>query len=172
MVLAIDIGSKFTIISLLCLTIALSNTMGAACGAGTVSKLTLGSLLCLTMVWWVPHVKQERHVLPEHPSSPPVFSGLCVARSLVFCVMFCRPLFVFWSFFCWPLYCLSFDLQFLIITLVCFGHCIVSPLIYSFSLLLWYLLTIVLSLLWFTVSHYHFGIFKLCLCNIKYSIGD
>ena len=34
--------------------------------------------------------------LPEHQSSPLDFSGLCVAQSLVLCVVFCRSL----SFFC------------------------------------------------------------------------
>ena len=36
------------------------------------------------------------------------FSWVRVARSLVFCVVFCRSLFVFW-----PLFCLSFDWQLL-----------------------------------------------------------
>ena len=40
-------------------------------------------------------VEEEPLILPEHLSSPPVFSGLRVTRSLVFCVMFCRSLFVF-----------------------------------------------------------------------------
>jgi hypothetical protein len=39
-------------------------------------------------------VKQQLLTLPEHLSSPPVFSGVCVAWSLVFCVVFCRSLFV------------------------------------------------------------------------------
>ena len=38
------------------------------------------------------------------------FSGVCVARFLLFCVMFCRSLFVSLSFFFFPLYCLPFDL--------------------------------------------------------------
>ena len=46
-----------------------SNTTVVTCGAGTASH-------------------------SEHPSSPPVISGVRVARSLVFCVMFCRSLFV------------------------------------------------------------------------------
>ena len=42
-----------------------------------------------------------------------------VVQSLVFCVMFCRSLFVFLSFFFWPLYWLSFsDIRFLIAPLV------------------------------------------------------
>ena len=46
------------------------------------------------------------------------FSGACVVRSLVFCVLFCRSLFVLLSFFFWPLCCLSFDLRFLITPVV------------------------------------------------------
>ena len=47
-----------------------------------------------------------------YPSRAPAFtadfSEVRVARSLVFCVMFCRSLFVLLSFFPWPLYCLPF----------------------------------------------------------------
>jgi hypothetical protein len=64
----------------------------------------------------------------------------------------------------WSLYCLSFHLQLLITPLVSFGHCIVSPSIYSFWLQLCYLLVIVLSLLPFTVSDYTFGIFWSLYC--------
>ena len=39
-----------------------------------------------------------------------------------------------------------------------FGHCVVCSSIYGFWLPLWYLLTIVLSVLWFTDSDYPFGI--------------
>ena len=86
-------------------------------------------------------MKQELFTLPEHLSSPPIFSEVRVARSLVFNVMLCRPLFVLLSFFFWPLYCLFFfDLRLLITSL-------------------WYLLAIVLSvLLRFTASDYPFGI--------------
>ena len=69
----------------------------------------------------------------------------------------------------WPLYCLFFDLQLMITSLVSFGHCIVCPcLIYSFWLPLWYLLAIVLSVLvWFTASDYLFGIFwPLCCLSL------
>jgi len=38
----------------------------------------------------------------------PCFSGVYVTRALVFCVMFCRSLFVILSFFFWSLWCLSF----------------------------------------------------------------
>ena len=60
----------------------------------------------------VPLVERELLTLPEHLSSPPVFIGVRVTRSLVLYV-FCRSLFV-------PLYLL-------------FGHCVVcSSSIYGF----------------------------------------
>ena len=59
-------------------------------------------------------MEHELPTLPEKMSSPPVFSGVRVARSLVFCVVFCRSLFVLLPFFIWPLRCLSFDLRILI----------------------------------------------------------
>jgi hypothetical protein len=88
-----------------------------------------------------------------YPSS---FSGVCVAQSLAFCVMFCWSLFIL---FFWSLHCLSFDLWLLIVSLVSFDHCIVCPLIYGFWLLVWYLLIIALSVLWFMASDCQFGIF-------------
>jgi len=42
----------------------------------------------------VSHMEQELHTVPEHLRSHQVFSGVRVARYLVFCVMFCRSLFV------------------------------------------------------------------------------
>jgi hypothetical protein len=59
-------------------------------------------------------VERELLTLPEYLRSSPVFSGFLLARPLVFCVVFCRWLFVL---FVWPLYCLSFDLQLLITSL-------------------------------------------------------
>jgi hypothetical protein len=50
----------------------------------------------------VPLVEHELLILPEHLSSPPVFSEVRVTRSLVLCV-FCRLLFVLLYFFFWPL---------------------------------------------------------------------
>jgi hypothetical protein len=50
----------------------------------------------------------------------------------------------------WPLYYLSFHLRLVITTLLSFDHCIVCPSIYGLWLPLWYLLTIVLSVLPFT----------------------
>jgi hypothetical protein len=57
----------------------------------------------------VPLVEQEMHT--------PVFSGVRVARPLVFCVVFCRCF--FFSFFFWTLCCLSFVLRILITLLMC-----------------------------------------------------
>ena len=71
----------------------------------------------------------------------------------------------------WPLCCLFFfDIRFLIAPLVSFDRCVVcSSSIYGFWLLLWYLLTVVLSvLLRCTDSDYLFGIFKLFLhCSAR-----
>ena len=64
----------------------------------------------------VPLVEQELLTLPEHLSSPPVFCGARVARSLILCVWFVDRCM---SFFCWPLRCLPFlDLRILITRLV------------------------------------------------------
>ena len=42
----------------------------------------------------LPLVKQELPTLPEHLNSLLVFSGVCVALSVVFSVVFCSSLFV------------------------------------------------------------------------------
>ena len=68
-------------------------------------------------------VEQELLILPEHLSSPSVFSGIRVTRSLVLCVCFVDR-------------CLSF-------CTFSFGHYVVcSSSIYWFWLPLWYLKTI------------------------------
>jgi predicted membrane channel-forming protein YqfA (hemolysin III family) len=53
---------------------------------------------------------------------------------------------------------MSSDIRLLFTSLVSLGHCIFCPLIYDFSLPLWYLLVIVLSVLWYTISVHLFGI--------------
>jgi hypothetical protein len=53
-------------------------------------------------------MEQEFLSHPKHPRWPPVFSGVCVSRSLVFNVLFYRSLIVLLSFFCLPLYYLFF----------------------------------------------------------------
>ena len=84
----------------------------------------------------VPVVEQQPPTLTENPRSSPVFSGVSVTRSLVFCVLLYKSLLVLLSLFCWSLSCLSFELP-LQITL------------------LWYLR--------FTPSDYPFGILDLRL---------
>jgi len=59
------------------------------------------------------HGEQELLTLLEHLSSSPVFRGVHVAGFLVFCVMFCRSLFVL--FLLAIVFCLSFILQLLTI---------------------------------------------------------
>jgi len=52
----------------------------------------------------VPLVEHELLTFPQNLSPPQIFSGVRVARSLVFCVVFCWPLFVcLLSIFFWPL---------------------------------------------------------------------
>jgi hypothetical protein len=64
-------------------------------------------------------LERELPTLPEHMSSPPVFSGDRDTRSLMLCVMFCRLLFDLLTFFFWSLCCLSyFDIRILITPLV------------------------------------------------------
>jgi hypothetical protein len=56
----------------------------------------------------VPLVVQELIILPEHLGSTLVFSGVRFARSLVFCVFFCRSLFIvlsFWIILYMYMYC-------------------------------------------------------------------
>ena len=73
----------------------------------------------------VPLVEQELLTLPDYMSPPPVFSGVCVTRSLVLCVCFVDR-------------CLLF-----------FGHCVVRPSsVYEFSLPLWYLQTLLTKILY------------------------
>jgi hypothetical protein len=51
-------------------------------------------LVCLTVTWPVSLVEQELLTLPGHLSSSLVLSVVHDARIYVFCVMFCRSLFV------------------------------------------------------------------------------
>jgi hypothetical protein len=91
---------------------------------------------------------QKRYIVPTLDvmsyvtpfwSLPAVFSGVHVARSLGFCVMFCRSVFSLFHVF--------------------FGYCIVCfSSIYGFLLPLCYRLAIVLSVLRFTASDYLFVI--------------
>jgi len=70
-------------------------------------------------------MEQDLLTLPEQMSSPPVFSGVCVTRSLALCVCFVDR-------------CLSF-------CTFSFGHCVVcSSSTYGFWLPLWYLQTLLI----------------------------
>jgi hypothetical protein len=90
------------------------------------SRLTTGFVTRLTRR--VPLVEQELPTFPGHLSSPPVFSGVRVTRSLVLYVCFVdRCLY----FFFWPMCCLFFF----------------DIVIYGFWLPLWYLQTL-LRCLW------------------------
>jgi hypothetical protein len=90
------------------------------------SRLITGFVTRLTRR--VPLVEQELLTLPEHLSSPRIFSGVRVTLSLVLCVMFGRSLFVLLSF--------------------SFGHCVVCPSIYGFWLSLRYLQTLRILILY------------------------
>jgi hypothetical protein len=68
-------------------------------------KVLLKSENITTVNGLVPLVEQELFTLSEHLSSPPVFSGVQVTRSLVLCVCFVDR-------------CLTF-------CLFSFGHCVV-----------------------------------------------
>ena len=74
--------------------------------------------LTLLLIRRVPLVEKELLTLPEHLSSPPVFSGIRYSIFSFMC-MFCRSLFVLLSFFFWPLCCpFFFDIRILITHLV------------------------------------------------------
>jgi len=79
----------------------------------------------------VPLAEHELLTIPKHLCSLPDFSGARVGWSLVFCVAFCRSLFVLLSYFFWPFCCLSF-----------FDYGFHS----FFNLPLWYLQTLLLTL--------------------------
>jgi hypothetical protein len=70
-------------------------------------------------------VEQDLHTLPEHPSSPPVFSGVRVTRSLVLCECFVDRCLPFCTFY--------------------LGRCVVCcSSIYGFWLPIWYLQTLLI----------------------------
>ena len=71
-------------------------------------------------------MERKLPTLPEHLSSPPVFSGVGVTRSLVLCV-------------CFVDHCLSF-------CAFSFGYCVVcSSSIYGLSSPLWYIQTLLIN---------------------------
>ena len=84
----------------------------------------------------VPLVEQERLTLPEHLSSPPVFSGVRLTRSLVLYVCFVDR-------------CLSF-------CTISLNHCVVCSSIYGFWLPLWYLQILLTCSMHYLSSHWVF----------------
>ena len=67
----------------------------------------------------MPLVEQELPTLPEHFSSPKVFSVVHVTQSLVVCVYFVDSLLILLYFFFWSLCCqFFFDIRILITPLI------------------------------------------------------
>ena len=65
----------------------------------------------LTFIYGIHNFSAEHcFTLTEHLSSTADFCGVCIAQSVVFCVVFRRSLFVLISFFFCSLFWLSFDL--------------------------------------------------------------
>jgi hypothetical protein len=98
-----------------------------------------------------------------------LFSGVRVTRSLVFCVMVCRSLFVPLSFFFWSLCSLFFKIRLLITHLVSCDHCVLCPSSYGFWLPICYLVIIVFSVLRVTSSDYPFAILW-PLCSLSFAL--
>ena len=94
---------------------------------------------------WVPLVEQKLSTLPEHLSSPLVFSGVHVTQSLVLCV-------------CFVDHCLSF-------CNFSFGHCVVCPSIYGFWLPLWYLQTLLEYLPYIIIYIFYINFNIACLID-------
>jgi hypothetical protein len=79
--------------------IHVASWMGDRYISSIVPHTSLITWLVSRVTRWVPHVEQDQPTLPQNLSSPSVFSCVSVTRSLVFCVMFYRSLFVSLSFF-------------------------------------------------------------------------
>ena len=78
-----------------------SHTLDVNLTAIYTGQWQLQQLLILGFVIrWVPLMEQELPTDQEHLRSPPILSGGRVTWSLVFCVVFCRLLFVLLSFLC------------------------------------------------------------------------
>jgi hypothetical protein len=73
-------------------------------------EFIVGHVWCscrLTVTRRVALVEQVLRTLPEHLRLSPVFSVVSVAQSSVFCVVFCRSLFVPLCLFFWTWNCVS-----------------------------------------------------------------
>ena len=86
-------------------------------------------------------VEQECLTIPGHPNPPPpppgFFRRFRVARSLVFCVVFCRSFIFLLSFVFYPLYCLSSDYPSAILKHFLILYYVFSSYSYSKNLLLY-----------------------------------
>jgi hypothetical protein len=76
-------------------------------------------------------VEHELLTFPEAPEFTSGFSGVRVARSLFFCVVFCRLFFVLLSFFVSTLCCLSLDVLILVAPLVFSNYSYLSVVAYN-----------------------------------------
>jgi hypothetical protein len=92
----------------------------------------------------VSHVEQELLSISEYLGSPSICRRVHVSRSLVFCLMFCKPLFLILFFF--------------------FAHCIVCHSSYGFWLSLWYPQTLLGRDQLYFVFAFVFGLFLFLLC--------
>jgi hypothetical protein len=99
-------------------------------------------------------IEQELSTFPENLSSPPVFSGVRVTRSIVLCVCFVDRCLCFCPF--------------------SFGHCIVCPSsMCGFWLPLWYLQTLLYFMCMFCISLFvllHFFFWPLCCLSFDLQI--
>ena len=118
------------------------------------SRLVTGFVTIV--IWRIPLLEQELLTLPEYLGLPALFSTVHVSRTLVFCVVFCRSLFVLLFLFNHCVVCTTWwtMLLHLLISVSCFvdpfvffGHCIVCcSVIYGIWLPLWCLQTLLKSI--------------------------
>jgi len=106
------------------------------------SRLTIWFVTRLTRR--VPLVEQELPTLPEHLSSPPVFSEVRVTRILVLCICFVDRCLSFCRF-------VLFVLTIVLSVLPLFDHCVVCSSIDGFLLPLWYLQTLLCTKICFYI---------------------
>ena len=83
--------------------------------SGSFSHSRLINAFVTRLTWQVSLVEKELLTLPEHLSSPPVFSGGSCYSIFSFMCMLCTSLLALLYFFFWPLFCLFFfDIRILI----------------------------------------------------------
>ena len=126
----------------------------------------------IRLTWHVPHGEQELLTLPEHLISSPIFGGVHVERSIVFCVVLC--VFVLLSFF----FCLSFHLQ--LLSVLPFTACVCPSSIYGFclsffhlrlvSVLLPFTACVCPSIYGFCLSFFHLQLLSTHLVSSNFSV--